>query len=187
LIDSIKNGYVNAEIVVVISDRKDAFGLERAKQNGISQLYIQKNKLDTYEYNQLLINELKEKGVELVVLAGFLSILDDALVKAFQNRIINIHPSLLPSFCGKGYYGDHVHKAVINSGVKVSGATVHFVDSGIDTGRIILQGCVYLSENETVKSLHEKVLQIEHELLPKAVKLFCDNKINYDSWKKDKK
>jgi phosphoribosylglycinamide formyltransferase-1 len=178
LIDNINNGYIKGKIVVVISNRKDAYGLVRAKENGIDSLYINRKEFtNDEEFNREIIKELKERNVELVVLAGYLKILSKEFVSEFKNRIINIHPSLIPSFCGKGFYGEKVHKAVIDYGVKVTGATVHFVDEGADTGPIILQQVVEVNESDTVESIKKKVLEVEHKLLPQAVKLFCEGRL----------
>jgi phosphoribosylglycinamide formyltransferase-1 len=177
LMNSIENSFIrNAKISIVISSKKGAFGLKRAEKSNIKNICLEKGVLSVLDYNRCLIDVLRENHVDLVVLAGFTVILGSSFVEAFKDKIINIHPSLIPSFCGKGYYGEKVHQAVIDSGVKVSGATVHFVDSGVDTGKIILQKAVYLSENETVESLSEKILNVEHELLPKAVKQYCEEK-----------
>lgn len=178
LIDNIEEGNINGEIKIVISNRKEAFGLIRAKNAGIEALYI--NPLDfptEKEYNKKIIEELEKRNIELVVLAGYLKILSKEFTQKYEKRIINIHPSLLPDFGGKGYYGDRVHKAVLDSGVKTTGATVHFVDEGTDTGEIILQETVEVREDDTVESLKARVLEVEHKLLPEAVRLLCLRKL----------
>lgn len=178
LIDNIEEGNINGEIKIVISNRKEAFGLIRAKNAGIEALYI--NPLDfptEKEYNKKIIEELEKRNIELVVLAGYLKILSKEFTQKYEKRIINIHPSLLPDFGGKGYYGDRVHKAVLDSGVKTTGATVHFVDEGTDTGEIILQETVEVREDDTVESLKARVLEVEHRLLPEAVRLLCLRKL----------
>ncbi|MCR2044569.1 phosphoribosylglycinamide formyltransferase [Anaerosalibacter massiliensis] len=178
LIDNIKNKYINGEIKLVISNKKEAYGLERAKKEGIETLYIDRKSFNSEdEYNEKIIEEFKDRNIELVVLAGYLRVLSKEFVKAYKGRIINIHPSLIPSFCGKGYYGEKVHREVLRYGVKVTGATVHFVDEGTDTGPIILQKVVEVKDNDTVEQLKERVLKAEHEILPEAVKLFCDGRI----------
>ncbi|EOD00157.1 phosphoribosylglycinamide formyltransferase [Caldisalinibacter kiritimatiensis] len=178
LIDNTRNGHINGKIEVVISNKKDAYGLKRAENNGIDSLYINRKEFDSdLEFNRKIIEELKKRNIELVVLAGYLKILSHEFVREYKNRIINIHPSLIPSFCGKGYYGKKVHQAVLEYGVKVTGATVHFVDEGTDTGPIILQKTVNVDTNDTVETLQKKVLKIEHEILPEAVKLYCDRKL----------
>lgn len=168
LIDAIEEGSINGEIAVVISDRGKAFALERARKHGIKAVYIDKN-----QQGLRLKEELDKHSIELVVLAGYLTILDRYFVKAYEGRIINIHPSLIPSFCGKGFYGERVHKAAIEYGVKVSGATVHFVDEGTDSGPIILQEAVPVFAEDTADTLAARVLEIEHKLLPEAVRLYC--------------
>ena len=169
LIDSINSGYVNANIKLVISNNKDAYGLVRAKKSGIPAI------CETCE--KTIMNILKDADIDLIVLAGYLKLMSKTLTDQYTNRIINIHPSLIPSFCGKGFYGLKVHEGVIAYGAKVSGATVHFVDEGADTGPIILQKSVEVSKEDTANSLQQKVLRLEHEMLPLAVKLYCDNKI----------
>lgn len=175
LIDNIEMGNINGEIKIVISNRKDAYGLVRAEKVGIEALYINREDFQSDEgYNKKIIEELKKRNIELVVLAGYLKILSKEFVQNYNRRIINIHPSLLPDFGGKGYYGDRVHKAVLESGKKTTGATVHFVDEGTDTGSIILQETVEVKEDDTVESLQSRVLELEHRLLPRAVKLLCE-------------
>lgn len=178
IIDNIENGNINGRIEVVISSKKDAYALKRAEKHDIEGIYIGKgNYSDVDARNDRLIEVLKEREVDLVVLAGYMSILNESFVKTFRHRIINIHPSLIPSFCGKGYYGSRVHKAVLDYGVKLTGATVHFVDEGTDTGPVILQKTVDVDFDDTVETLSDKVLKIEHELLPLGVKLFCEDKL----------
>lgn len=178
LIDNINSGEINGEISVVISNKKDAYGLTRAKNNGIDAIFIDKKDfINEEEFNRKIIEELKKRQVNLVVLAGYLKILSSEFISEFRNRIINIHPSLIPSFCGKGYYGEKVHKAVLDYGAKITGATVHFVDEEADTGPIIFQKPVRITENDTIDSLKEKVLEIEHVLLSEAVRLYCMDKI----------
>ena len=182
IIDNIENGCINGKIQLIISNRKDAYGLVRGKKAGIESLYVNpKNFTNTDEYNLRLIKEFKDRDVDLVVLAGYLKILSSEFIQEFRNRIINIHPSLIPSFCGDGYYGERVHKAVLDYGCKVTGATVHFVDEGTDTGPIILQRCVEVEDDETVQSLQKKVLKVEHEILVNAVRLYCDNLISVEA------
>ncbi|MDD4088106.1 MAG: phosphoribosylglycinamide formyltransferase [Tissierellia bacterium] len=178
LIDNIENGKINGRITVVISNRKDAYGLNRAKQKNIAAVYIRQKDYDSFEkFNDAIIDELKSHGVELVVLAGYLKILTPRFIEKFRNRIINIHPSLIPAFCGKGFYGIKVHEEAINYGVKLSGATVHFVDEKADTGPIIIQEAVEVSYEDTAEALQQKVLKIEHKILPLAVKYYCGGKI----------
>lgn len=178
LIDAVETGDINGEIALVISDRENAYALERARKHGIKAVYI-----DREECAERLLEELQAMSIELVVLAGYLTILDRKLVKAYEGRIINIHPSLIPAFCGRGFYGDKVHKAAIEYGVKVSGATVHFVDEGTDSGPIILQEPVQVLEEDTPEVLAKRVLEVEHRLLPEAVRLFCEGRIVLDGRK----
>ena len=178
LIDNIETGNIKGRIAVVISNRKDAYGLERARQKNIDAVYIRENDYESFEIlNDAIIDELKRHNVELVVLAGYLIILTSKFIDEYRNRIINIHPSLIPAFCGKGYYGIKVHEEVIKYGVKLSGATVHFVDEEADTGPIIIQEAVEVSYEDTAETLQQKVLQIEHKILPLAVKYYCEGKI----------
>jgi phosphoribosylglycinamide formyltransferase-1 len=178
LIDAVDKGDINGEIAAVLSDRENAYGLERARKHGIKAIYIERKQLA-----ERLITELQKLNIELVVLAGFLSILDGELVKAYEGRIINIHPSLIPSFCGMGFYGERVHKAALEYGVKVSGATVHFVDEGTDSGPIILQEAVPVYFDDTAETLAARVLQVEHRLLPAAVGLFCEGRLRIEGRK----
>lgn len=178
IIDNINSGFIAAEIAVVISNRKKAYGLERAKIANIPSLFISKKQAGSINnFNKQIINTLQEYQVDLVVLAGYLSILSEEFISTYQNKTINIHPALIPSFCGTGYYGLKVHQAALDYGVKLSGATVHFVDEGTDTGPIILQKTVEVLNNDTAESLQQRVLKIEHELLPLSIKLFCENKL----------
>jgi phosphoribosylglycinamide formyltransferase-1 len=178
VIDNIDKGSINGEIKVVISNKKDAYGLERARQHNIDAVFVnQKDYSNIEAYNDDIIEELKRRDVELVVLAGYLKILSKKFIETFKNRIVNIHPSLIPSFCGKGFYGIKVHEAVIDYGAKLSGATVHFVDEEADTGPIILQEAVSVDYNDTAESLQTKVLKVEHKLLPLAIQYYCDGKI----------
>lgn len=182
LIDN--QGNINGTIDIVISNRKDAYGLERARLNNIDALYINQKDYESVEaFNDEIIKELTKRSIDLVVLAGYLKILSKDFINRYKNRIINIHPSLIPSFCGNGFYGLKVHEEAIKYGVKISGATVHFVDEEADTGAIILQDTVKIDDNETAESLQKKVLQIEHKLLPEAVRLFCNGKLHIENRK----
>ena len=184
LIDSVEKGDINGEVSVVVSDKKGVYGIERAKKHGINTVEIDKKSFaDKDEFMKAIISNLEERNVELVVLAGFLSILSIEFIEKYRNRIINVHPSLIPAFCGEGYYGQKVHKAVLEYGAKVSGATVHFVDEGADTGPIILQEAVKVEEDDTPETLAARVLTIEHKLLPQAVRLYCDGNLSIDGRK----
>ena len=169
-----KQDEINGEISLVLSNRKDAYGLERAKKAGIKAKYL-KGSLE--DYDKRLLEILEEEKIDLIVLAGYLKILDKELVEKFEGRIINIHPSLIPSFSGDGYYGMKVHKGVYERGLKLSGATVHFVDEGTDTGPIIIQEAVELNFNDKPEDIQKKVLEIEHRILPRAVALFCQDRL----------
>jgi len=171
IIDEIEKGNINGEIEIVISSNPKAYALERARIHNIEAVYIGKeNCKSAEEIKEKTLKVLEEKGIELIILAGYMSIIDKAIIEHYKNRIINVHPSLIPSFCGKGYYGKRVHQAAIDYGVKITGATVHFVDEGIDTGKIIAQQAVEVKEDDTADSLASRVLEIEHKLLPLAIK-----------------
>ena len=175
IIDNIQAGNINGEIKLIISNREEAYGLTRGKEAGIESIYVDKKRFNNDEqYNLELIRLFKERNIDLIILAGYLKVLSKEFIQEYQGRIINIHPSLIPSFCGKGYYGERVHQGVLDYGVKVTGATVHFVDEGTDTGPIIFQEVVYVDPMDTVDILKDKVLKIEHKLLVQAVKLYCE-------------
>lgn len=168
IIDDTKSGRVAGQVALIVSDREDAYALERGKTQGIPSFYIRKDP-------DRLLEVLKEHQIELIVLAGYLSILEIEIVDKYPNRIINIHPSLIPKYCGKGFYGIHVHSAVIKAGEQFSGATVHFVDKGIDTGPIILQQQIAVLQGDTPQSLQKRVLEVEHEILPKAINFVIES------------
>lgn len=181
VIDAIERGYIgNARIEVVVSSNANAFALTRAENYGIHAVVFNKKQYDGDEDKMFIALKeyLYEMQVDFIVLAGYLRIIPSFFVKAFENRIINIHPSLIPKFCGDGFYGMKVHEAVIAAGEKESGCTVHFVDEGTDTGKIILQEKVAVGAGDTAETLQLKVLELEHRLLPKAVKLLTEGKIN---------
>lgn len=178
LIDEIHNKDLGGKIVLVVSSREDAYGITRAKENNIDARVINsKQYSSSLEYEKTLLESLEKAKVDLIVLAGYLSFVPSAIISAYRNRIINIHPSLIPSFCGKGFYGERVHQEVINKGVKLSGATVHFVDEEMDGGPIIIQRAVEVDFNDDAQALQKKVLEIEHEILPLAIKLFIENRL----------
>ena len=180
IIDAVNDGKItNAEISPVISNNKNAYALERAKNAGIPAMCISPKEYETREdFHVALTETLKNAGVDLVVLAGYLVAIPEMLVKAFPNKIINIHPSLIPSFCGVGYYGLKVHEAALARGVKVTGATVHFVDCGMDTGPIILQKAVEIEEGDTPEVLQRRVMeQAEWVILPRAIDMIANGKI----------
>lgn len=173
IIDACEAGKINGQIRLVISNRKKAFGLERARLHGIQAEWIK----DEDE----ILKRFEEEKIDVVVLAGYLAIVGDKLIEKYKNRIINIHPSLIPSFCGPGFYGMHVHEAVFKRGVKVSGATVHFVTGEVDGGPIILQRAVDISDLETPEDIQARVLEIEHEILPEAVALYCEGRVSVEN------
>ena len=170
IIDETKSGGINGKVKLVISNKEDAYGLERARLSKIKAVY------ETDE--DKIIGLLKENNIDLIVLAGYLKIITPKFVDEFRNKIINIHPSLIPSFCGKGYYGEKVHQGVIDYGAKVTGATVHFVDEGADTGAIIMQETVNVQQDDDAKSLAKRVLEVEHRILKESIRLFCENKLS---------
>lgn len=173
IIDACEAGKINGQIRLVISNRKKAYGLERARLHGIQAEWIK----DEDE----ILKRFEEEKIDVVVLAGYLAIAGDKLIEQYKNRIINIHPSLIPSFCGPGFYGMHVHEAVFKRGVKVSGATVHFVTGEVDGGPIILQRAVDISDLETPEDIQARVLEIEHEILPEAVALYCEGRVSVEN------
>ena len=177
LIDAIEHREIDAKIEVVISNVKSAYGLERAEKHKIENIFVSKSNLSQKEFNLRILDILRSKDIDLIVLAGYLGIIDADIIARYRNKIINIHPSLIPSFCGKGYYGMNVHKKVYDSGVKFTGATTHFVDENIDTGYIILQDIVAIEKEDSPEMIAKKVLSIEHKLLIKTIKAFCENKI----------
>lgn len=180
IIDAIENKTLtDTEISIVISNKKDAYALTRAANAGIRSMCISpKDYLDRAEYFNEMSATIKNSGAQLVVLAGFLVVLSDAFVNDFAGRIINIHPSLIPSFCGDGFYGLKVHEAALKRGVKVSGATVHFVDSGTDTGPIIMQKAVEVMDGDTPETLQRRIMeQAEWVLLPSVIQGIADGKI----------
>ena len=180
IIDKIADGGItNAEISVVISNNKNAYALERAKKHGIEALCISPKQYESrQQFNEALLAAIQSYQVDLVVLAGCLVVIPEIMVKAYPNKIINIHPALIPSFCGTGYYGLKVHEAVLERGVKVTGATVHFVDEGTDTGPIILQKAVSVEEGDTPEILQRRVMeQAEWKILPQAIDLIANGKV----------
>ena len=183
IIDAIGAGKItNACICVVISNNANAYALERARAHGIEALCISPKDFESREaFNQAFLDKLNSYNVDLVVLAGFLVVLPEMMIKEYTNRIVNIHPSLIPSFCGKGFYGLKVHEGVLARGVKVTGATVHFVDEGTDTGPIILQKAVEVEQGDTPEVLQRRVMeQAEWVILPKAIDLIANGKVSVE-------
>lgn len=180
ILDAAERGELgNVQVCGVISSNPDAYALERAEQNGIpSECIDPRDYIVRREYDEALLERLQAARADLVVLAGFLVVVPAIVVEVFANRIINIHPSLIPSFCGKGYYGLHVHEAALERGVKITGATVHFVDEGTDTGPIILQKAVEVLDGDTPEILQRRVMeQAEWKILPEAIRLIAEGRI----------
>jgi phosphoribosylglycinamide formyltransferase, formyltetrahydrofolate-dependent len=192
IIDGIRDGRItNAEIIRVISNNKKNYALTRAEENGIPTLSISpKDYADREQFNKALLDAVNEASPDLVVLAGFLVVLPEEMTAQYRNRMINIHPALIPSFCGKGYYGLKVHEKVLERGVKITGATVHFVDEGTDTGPIILQKAVEVEDGDTPEILQKRVMeQAEWVILPEAIDLIANGKVTVEDGKcrKDRK
>lgn len=176
LTDRIADGRLAAQIAVVIASRGDAGGLERARRAGIAAVTVERRAFpDADTFNDAVHAELARWPIDLVVLAGFLSPLQ--LRNRYAGRVLNIHPALIPAFCGKGFYGERVHRAVVDSGVKVSGCTVHFADDEYDNGPIILQGCVPVLDDDTPETLAARVHQLENELYPAAIQLYGEGRL----------
>ena len=181
IIDAVKQGTItNTEIVGVISNNKNAYALERAAKAGIANRCISPKNYETRaEFNQALLEAVDEMEADLVVLAGFLVVIPEMMIEKYRNRIINIHPSLIPAFCGTGFYGLKVHEAALEKGVKIVGATVHFVDEGTDTGAIILQKAVEVEQGDTAEILQRRVMeQAEWKILPQAIDLIANGKVD---------
>ena len=183
LIDCQKDGYFGeSEITLVVASKPGVYALERAANAEIKGTVLARRDYeDIASYSKALVETLQNADIDLVVLAGFLTIIDEQVYEAFPNRIINVHPALIPSFCGKGYYGLHVHEAALAKGVKVSGATVHFVTPECDAGPIILQKAVEVKQGDTPETLQQRIMEeAEWKILPLAVKLFCEDKIKVE-------
>ena len=183
LIDAERRGeIINGEISLVISSKSNAFALERAKNAGISCEVLIRNQYATMEeYDRALIDLLQKHQIDLIVLAGFMTIISDRVIDAYRNKIINVHPSLIPAFCGEGFYGLRVHEAALQRGVKLTGATIHFVNEVCDGGPIILQKAVTVSPDDTAQTLQKRVMEeAEWKLLPQAVSLFCQGKLEIE-------
>lgn len=176
ILDAVESGKLDLEVGCVVSNRKEAFGLERAENAGIPAYYIGKgNYPDEIEREKALLNLLVSEKIDLVVLAGYLNILPSNVISTFKERIINIHPSLIPRHSGKGFYGMKVHESVISSGDTITGVTVHYVDEGVDTGKVIDQVKIPVFESDTAETLSKRVLAYEHELLVKVLKDLINN------------
>ncbi len=184
LIDAEKTGMFGpGKIALVLASKPGVYALERAEKNGIPTKVLPRKAFDTIaDYSKALADTLTAEHIDLVVLAGFLTIFDEQVFEAFPYRILNVHPALIPSFCGKGYYGLHVHEAALEKGVKVSGATVHFVTPECDAGPIVLQKAVSVLENDTPESLQQRIMEeAEWKILPEAVSLFCQGKLRVEN------
>jgi phosphoribosylglycinamide formyltransferase-1 len=177
VLDAIKDGTItNVEVSVVVSNNKNAYALKRAEDNGINHVCISPKEFENREvFYDAFIKTIDEYQLDLIVLAGFLVAIPEAMIKKYRNRIINVHPSLIPSFCGVGYYGLRVHEAALERGVKITGATVHYVDEGTDTGPIILQKAVEVRKNDSPKELQKRVMEeAEWIILPKAIQMIAN-------------
>ena len=184
LINAQENGKIpHGEIVLMVSSSKTAYALKRAENHGIKSVVCSKKELGSQEkFEEEILKNLEENDIQLIVLAGFMSILSNEFTKKYENRIINIHPSLIPSFCGEGFYGLHVHEAALKKGVKVTGATVHIVNEIPDGGPIIMQRAVYIEENDTPEILQKRVMeQAEWKILPESVELMCSGKVKIEN------
>lgn len=179
IMDAIENKGINAQIVTVVSNRSKAYALERARNKDIEAVFISKKQAGSQEaYEEILVKHFKDRNVDLIILAGFMVILGSTFVRAFENKIINIHPALIPSFCGEGFYGLKVHEAALEKGVKITGATVHFVNDMADEGPIILQKAVEVKDGDTPEILQKRVMEeAEWVIYPEAVRLIAENKL----------
>lgn len=179
ILDAIDKGGINAEVRAVVSSKEGAYALERAKAKGIENTVIRKKDFENAgDYEKALAKYFEDRDIDLIVLAGFMVILGPDFINEFENRIMNIHPALIPSFCGEGYYGLHVHEAALKAGVKVTGATVHFVTAECDAGPIILQKAVDVMDDDTPETLQRRVMeQAEWVIYPEAVKLFAEGRL----------
>ena len=177
-----RGGIVNGEIALVVSSSPTAYALERAAKAGIDTIVVNKaDYTDRHEMTRTLVAQLQERSIDLVVFAGFMYILTEEITQAFPNRMMNVHPALIPSFCGEGYYGLHVHEKALEYGVKLSGATVHFVSEECDGGPIILQKAVAVEEGDTPETLQRRIMeQAEWKILPQAVSLFCQDRLQVE-------
>ncbi len=182
IIDAFKEGNItNGKLALVLSSNPNAYALERASNNGIESCVIQKGH-SREDFSNSILKKLEECDIDIIVLAGFMHILSGEIINRYQNKILNVHPALIPSFCGEGFYGLRVHKAALEKGVKVTGATVHFVNEIADGGPIILQKAVYIEENDTPETLQKRVMEnAEWEILPKALDLLCNEKLSVEN------
>jgi len=182
IIDAHKAGKItNGRLALVLSSNEKAYALQRAADNGIESCVIKKGS-NRDEFSDAILAKLEEKDIDIIVLAGFMHILSGKIIEKYKNKILNVHPALIPSFCGEGFYGLHVHEAALSKGVKVTGATVHFVNEIADGGPIILQKAVYIEENDTPETLQRRVMEnAEWEILPRALDLLCNEKLSVEN------
>jgi len=181
VMDACRDGRIQGEVALVIYNRKNAYARVRAEDGGVPVRYINKLMFKTTEEKDAAIRDaLREHRIDIIVLAGYLDILGPSVVAAYRHRIVNTHPALIPAFCGMGYYGERVHQAVIDYGVKVSGCTIHLVDEGADTGPILLQETVPVRPDDDAKTLAARILPVEHRLLPVAVALLCADRVRLE-------
>lgn len=182
IIDAYKAGKItNGRLALVLSSNEKAYALQRAADNGIESCVIKKQG-DRDAFSNAILAKLEEKDIDIIVLAGFMHILSGEVIRKYENKILNVHPALIPSFCGEGFYGLHVHEAALAKGVKVTGATVHFVNEIADGGPIILQKAVYIEENDTPETLQRRVMEnAEWEILPRALDLLCNEKLTVEN------
>jgi len=183
IIDASEKNEIDAKVVVVISDRENAFALERAKKHSIDACFVNPKNKNREEHEKEVSEIIDKHNVDLIVLAGYLRMLTPYFISKYRNKIINIHPALLPFFGGKGMYGERVHKAVLDSGMKISGCSVHFVDESIDGGAIIIQKAVEVKDDDTVEILASRVLEEEHKILPEAIQLFAEKRLRIEGKK----
>jgi len=179
LIDAVESGHIPAEIGLVVSDRPDAYGLERAKKHKIPSVVLSRKEFESAKNrDEILVETLENHDVDFLMLAGYLSILTETVVKKYEKRIINIHPALIPNYAGKGYYGDKIHKEVLANGDKETGVTLHFVDTGVDSGPIIIQERIPVFEVDTLESLKSRIHSVEHRLIVDTAKKYCEDSLN---------
>jgi phosphoribosylglycinamide formyltransferase-1 len=181
VMDACREGAIPGDVALVIYNRKQAYAKVRAEEAGIPTRYINKLMFETPgEKDAAILDALREYGIDIIVLAGYLDIMGPSVVAAYRHRIVNTHPALIPMFCGMGYYGERVHQAAIDYGVKVSGCTIHLVDEGTDTGPILLQEAVPVLPGDDAKTLAARILPVEHRLLPRAVALLCEDRVRVE-------
>lgn len=183
VIDASEKNEIDAKVVVVVSDRENAFALERAKKHSIDACFVNPENKKREEHEKEVSKIIDKYNVDLIVLAGYLRMLTPYFISKYRNRIINIHPALLPFFGGKGMYGERVHKAVLDSGMKITGCSVHFVDESIDGGPIIIQKAVEVKDDDTVETLASRVLDEEHKILSEAIQLFAEKRLRIEGKK----